>query len=52
MRRDQVGTTVETMFRGDAVAETAQPVRQVDAGGNGDMPVVDASNDRRYRSAA
>jgi uncharacterized protein YjiS (DUF1127 family) len=52
LRRDQVGVTVEAMFRGDGVAETAQPVRQVDAGGNGDIPVVDASNDRHYRSAA
>ena len=52
LRRDQVGTTVDAMFRGDAVAETAQPSRQVDADGNGDIPVVDASNDRDYRSAA
>ncbi len=52
LRRDQVGTTVDAMFRGDAVAETAQPVRQVVAGGNRDIPVVDAGNDRHYRSAA
>ena len=52
LRRDQVGTTVDAMFRGDAVAETAQPSRQVDADGNGDISVVDASNDRDYRSAA
>ena len=52
LRRDQVGVTVEAMFRGDGVAETAQPVRQVEAGGNGDIPVVDVSNDRHYRSAA
>ncbi len=52
LRRDQVGVTVEAMFRGDGVAETAQPVRELAAGGNGDIPVVDASNDRHYRSAA
>ena len=52
LRRDQVGVTVDAMFRGNAVTETPQPVRQVDAGGNGDIPVVDASNDRDYRSAA
>ncbi len=52
LRRDQVGVTVEAMFRGDGVAETAQPVRQLSAGGNGDIPVVDARNDRHYRSAA
>lgn len=52
LRRDQVGLTVDAMFRGHGVAETAQPVRQVDAGGNQDMPVVDASNDRHFRSAA
>ncbi len=52
LRRDQVRTTVDAMFRGDAVAETAQPSRQVVAGGNEDIPVVDAGNDRHYRSAA
>jgi len=52
LRRDQVGTTVDAMFRGNAVTETAHPSRQVDADGNGDIPVVDASNDRDYRSAA
>ena len=52
LRRDQVGVTVEAMFRGDGVVETAQPVRQLAAGGNDDIPVVDASNDRHYRSAA
>ncbi len=52
LRRDQVGTTVDAMFRGDGVTETPQPVRQVDADGNGDIPVVDASNDRHFQSAA
>ena len=52
LQRDQVRITVEAMFRGDGVAETAQPVRQVDAGGNGDIPVVDAGNDRHFQSAA
>jgi len=52
LQRDQVKITVEAMFRGDGVAETAQPVRQVDAGGNGDIPVVDAGNDRHFQSAA
>jgi uncharacterized protein YjiS (DUF1127 family) len=52
LRRDQVGVTVDAMFRGNAVTETPQPVRQVDAGGNGDIPVVDASNDRHFQSAA
>ncbi len=52
LRRDQVRTTVDAMFRGNAVAETAQPSRQVNADGNGDVPAVDASNDRHYRSAA
>ena len=52
LRRDQVGVTVEAMFRGDGVAETAPPLRQVDAGGNGDTPVVDASNERHFQSAA
>ena len=52
LRRDQVGTTVDAMFRGNGAAETAQPFRQVEADGNGDIPVVDAGNDRHYRSAA
>ncbi len=52
LRRDQVGTTVDAMFRGNGAAETAQPSRQVEADGNGDIPVVDAGNDRHYRSAA
>ena len=52
LQRDQVRITVEAMFRGDGVVETAQPVRQVDAGGNGDIPVVDAGNDRHFQSAA
>ncbi len=52
LRRDQVGTTVDAMFRGNGAAETAQPFRQVEADGNGDIPVVDAGNDRTYRSAA
>ena len=38
--------------RGDGAAETAQPSRQVEADGNGDIPVVEAGNDRHYRSAA
>ena len=52
LRRDQVGMTVDAMFRGDAVAETAQPVRQVDTGKKGDVPVVGISNDGRFQSAA
>ena len=52
LRREQVGITVNAMFRGDAVAETAQPVRQVDTGGDAVTPVVDASNDRHFQSAA
>ena len=52
LRRDQVGMTVDAMFRDDAVAETAQPVRQVDTGKNGDVPVVGISNDGQFQSAA
>lgn len=52
LRRDQVGITVDAMFRGDPVAETKQPSREVDAGAAGDTPAVDASNNRHYQSAA
>ena len=52
LRRDQVGITVDTMFRGGAVAATTPPPREVDTGGNGDIPAVDASNDRHFQSAA
>ena len=52
LRRDQVGITVDAMFRGDGVAETAQPVRQVDTGKNGDVPVDGISNDGQFQSAA
>jgi hypothetical protein len=40
------------MFRGNAVTESPLPDRQVDAGGKGDIPVVDASNVRHFQSAA
>jgi uncharacterized protein YjiS (DUF1127 family) len=52
LRRDQVGVTVDAMFRNNGVTETAQPVRQVDTGGDAVTPVVDASNDRHLQSAA
>jgi uncharacterized protein YjiS (DUF1127 family) len=52
LRRDQVGMTVDAMFRGDAVAEQAQAVRQMGTAGSGDAPVVDISNDGRFQSAA
>ncbi len=52
LRRDQVRTTVDAMFRGDAVAETAQPVRQVDTGKKGDVPVAGISNDGQFQSVA
>ena len=52
LRRDQVGVTVDAMFRGNAVTETAQPVRQADTDGDAVTPVVDASNDRHFQSAA
>jgi hypothetical protein len=52
LRRDQVGITVDAMFRNNEVTETAQPVRQVDTGGDAVTPVVDASNDRHFQSAA
>lgn len=52
LRRDQVGITVDAMFRNNGVSETAQPVRQVDTGGEAVTPVVDVSNDRHFQSAA
>ena len=52
LRRDQVGITVDAMFRNNGVSETAQPVRQVDTGGEAVTPVVDAGNDRHFQSAA
>jgi uncharacterized protein YjiS (DUF1127 family) len=52
LRRDQVGVTVDAMFRNNGVSETAQPVRQVDSGGDAVTPVVDASNNQHFKSAA
>ncbi len=53
LRREQVGSTVNAMFRGNAVvAEATQPSRQVDASGSGDVTELGASNDRHYDSAA
>ena len=52
LRRDQVGTTVDAMFRGDTVAETTQPSLELDAADSGDAPAVAASNDRHFQSAA
>ena len=52
LRRDQVGVTVDAMFRNNGLSETAQPVRQVDTGGDAVTPVADASNDRHFQSAA
>jgi uncharacterized protein YjiS (DUF1127 family) len=52
LRREQVGSTVNAMFRGKPVAETTQPSRQVDTGGSGDVTELDTSNDRHYDSAA
>ena len=52
LRRDQVGSTVDAMFRGSPVAEATQPSREVDSGGRGDVTELNASNDRHYDSAA
>ncbi len=52
LRREQVGSTVNAMFRGNPVAEATQPSREVDTGGSRDVTEVGASNDRHYDSAA
>jgi hypothetical protein len=52
LRRDQVGTTVDAMFRGDTVAETTQPSLELDTADSGNVPAVAASNDRHFQSAA
>lgn len=52
LRRDQVGITVDAMFRNNEVTETAQPVRQVDTGGEVVTSAVDVSDDRHFQSAA
>ena len=52
LRRDEVGITVDAMFRNNGVTKAAQPVRQVDTVGDAVSPVVDASNDRHFQSAA
>jgi len=49
LRRDQVGTTVDAMFRGDTVAEATQPSLELDAA---DMKDSVASDDRHFQSAA
>ncbi len=52
LRREQVGSTVNAMFRRNPVAEVTQRSREVDTGGSGDVTELDASNDRHYQSAA
>ena len=52
LRREQVGSTVSAMFRGNSVAEATQPPPKVDTGGSGDVTELGASNDRHYDSAA
>ncbi len=52
LHRDQLGVTVDAMFRGDPAAEATQPSREVDAGGTGEITELNASNDRHFRSAA
>jgi len=52
LRREQVGITVDAMFRGNPVAAAPRPSREVSTGGTGDVTELDTSNDRHYDSAA
>lgn len=52
LRRDQVASIVGAMFRHDAVTHEVKPVRNVNAGETSGIAVADASNDRRFESAA
>lgn len=52
LRREQVESTVDAMFRRDPDAEATQPSREVDAAETTDTGAIDASNDRHYESAA
>jgi uncharacterized protein YjiS (DUF1127 family) len=52
LRREQVAGIVDDMFRHDAGIHEVKPVRNVNAGQTADVAVTDASNDRRFESAA
>jgi len=49
LRRDQVGETVNAMFRANPVAEAVQSSREVEVRASA---AVDVGNDRQYQSAA
>ena len=52
LRRDQVGETVDGMFRRGPAEAAAQLSREVAAAGSEDIAAVKASNDRHYQSVA
>ena len=52
LRRDEVASTVDAMFRRAEANVGVEPVRNVNASETTEVAVADASNDRRFESAA
>jgi len=52
LRRDEVAGTVDAMFRRAEGNVGVEPVRNVNASETTEVAVADASNDRRFESAA
>jgi uncharacterized protein YjiS (DUF1127 family) len=52
LRRDEVASTVDAMFRRAETKVGVEPVRDLNASETNEVAVTDASNDRRFESAA